>query len=118
MASRARLEWNGDALLERVADAARLSIDETTAETDADASSSHPWLNRSENLETHIETEAARRVGSRITGRIGYTRRSGFYGLFHDEGTTHEFARPTLRPSGDRTFPTLADKIARKLRGR
>jgi hypothetical protein len=116
MASRARLDWDGEGLLARVAEAARLSIDETTQETDDDASVSHPWVNRDGRLEANIVTARARRIGrSRLVGRIGYTKKQGFYGLFHDEGTTHEFARPTLRPAGDRSFPTLASKIRRRL---
>ena len=115
MASSARLDWNGEDLLFRVAEAARVSIDEVTAEADADASASHSWVDRTDQLEEEIVTEDAHMVGSRVVGRFGTTRRRGFYGLFHEEGTTHEFARPFLRPAADRTFPTLAEKIRRKL---
>lgn len=115
MTSRARLEWNGDNLLERVAEAARKSINETLTEADADASASHWWLNRTGNLEENIVTEDARVEGSRVIGRFGTTtmrrgRRTGWYGLFL------EYQTPFLRPAADRVFPTLAAKIARRLR--
>lgn len=114
MASRARLEWNGDDIIARVVEAARQAIDETLDEADAEASAAHWWRNRTGNLELKIVTEHARRVGSRVTGRFGTTtmkkgRRTGFYGLFL------EYKTPFLRPAADRTFPTLAAKIRRRL---
>jgi hypothetical protein len=117
MASRARLEWNGDALIDRLAEAARVSIDETLDEADAVATSSHMWVNRTDQLEEEIVTEKAVIVGVRVVGRFGTTQRRGFYGLFHEEGTVHEYARPFLRPAGDATFPMLASKIERNLHG-
>lgn len=115
MPSRARLEWNGDRLVEQLAEAARASIDETLGEADADASATHWWRNRTGNLEMNIVTEAAKVEGVRVLGRFGYTTmkrgaRTGWYGLFH------EYKLPTLRPAADRTFPTLASKIARRLK--
>lgn len=115
MTSRARLDWNGDKLIERVAEAARASIDETLAEADTDASASHWWLNRTSNLELNIVTEDAKVEGLRVSGRFGTTtmrrgRRTGWYGLFL------EYKTPFLRPAADRVFPTLAAKIARRLK--
>ena len=110
-----RLEWNGAELLTRVTEAARVSIDETLREADADASSSHFWVNRTGNLQGQIVTEAAKVEGFRVSGRFGTTERRGFYGLFHEEGTMREHATPFLRPAGDRTFPTLAAKIRARL---
>lgn len=115
MTSHARLDWNGDDLIARVAEAAREAIDETLAEADADASASHWWVNRTGNLESEIVTEDARVEGTRVAGRFGTTtmrrgRRTGWYGLFH------EYTTPFLRPAADRTFPTLAAKIARRLK--
>lgn len=114
MASKARLEWNGDKIIERVAEAARLAIDDTTEAADVDASASHWWKNRTGNLELNIVTQNARIVGSRVIGAFGYTtmkrgKRTGWYGLFH------EYKQPTLRPAADRVFPTLAARIRRRL---
>jgi hypothetical protein len=115
MANRASLVWNGDAVLARVTEAARVSIDETLREADLDATASHWWRNRTGNLELNIVTEPAKIVGPVISGRFGYTYsgkkgvRSGFYGLFL------EMKMPVLRPAADRTFPTLAAKIRARL---
>jgi hypothetical protein len=115
MPSRVKFDWNGDTIVQRVAEAARMAIDETLDEADADASSSHWWRNRTGNLEVNIVTERARRFGYHIRGRFGTTysgvkgHRSGFYGLFL------EYRTPFLRPAADRAFPTLAAKIRRRL---
>lgn len=116
MSSRARLDWNGDKLLARVAQAAADAIDETTKATDDDASMTHWWDNRTGYGERHIVTEPAHPVGDRIVGRVGATYsgqksvRSAFYLLFL------EYKFPWLRPAGDRQFPTLAARIRGRLR--
>jgi hypothetical protein len=115
MANRAHVEWNGEQLLARMREAARAAIDDVTAEAAADASVSHFWVNRTGMLESRIVTEDATVAGAHVTGRFGTTRTLGFYGLFHEEGTVHEFARPFLRPAGDRAFPTLAARIKEHL---
>lgn len=117
MANRASLVWNGDAVLARVAEAARVSIDETLREADADASSSHShwWRNRTGYGEAHILVEDAKVEGTRVSGRFGATYsgqkgvRSAFYLLFL------EYKTPWLRPAGDRNFPALAAKIRARL---
>lgn len=118
MTSKARLDWRGEELVAKVAKATRGAIDETLDEADADASNSHWWLNRSGNLELNIVTERAQilvsRGYTRVRGSFGYTtmkrgKRTGWYGLFH------EYRLPTLRPAADRTFPTLAARIRRRL---
>jgi len=114
MANRATLVWNGPAVLARVAEAARVSIDETLQAADADASASHWWQNRTGNLESDIVTEDAKIVGPIVSGRFGTTHggkgvRSGFYGLFL------EYRTPFLRPAADRNFPKLAAKIRARL---
>lgn len=115
MASRARLNWNGDKVTANLAEAARVAINETTQATDDDATSSHWWSNRTGYLERKILTEPARFEGNRVIGRVGATNsgqkgvRSAFYGLFL------ELKLPWLRPAGDRQFPTLAARIRRRL---
>lgn len=115
MANRARLDWNGDRVRARVVEASRVAINETLEEAAADASASHQWVSRTGQLEEEIVVEQAVVGGQRVTGAFGTTRRRGFYGLFHELGTIREFARPFLRPAADRAFPTLAEKIRRRL---
>jgi hypothetical protein len=116
MSSKAQLNWNGDRVRARLVVASRAAISETLQAADDDASQSHSWQTRKGQLEEEIVTTSVEVHGSRMRGFFGTTRRRGFYGLFHEEGTVHEFARPFLRPAADRTFPSLAGRIARKLR--
>lgn len=116
MPSRVSFEWNGDRILERVTEATRTAIDDTTQAADDVASTSHWWRNRTGYGEAHIVTEAAKVDGSTVRGTVGATYsgtkgvRSAFYLLFL------EYKTPFLRPAGDATFPTLADRIREKLK--
>jgi hypothetical protein len=124
----AGLEWNGDATIERVRAAAAAAVDDVVDETRDDARVTHPWredpkprtLKSGRRVNTHLErtiqSEHAAADDPNPTGRVGYTRRAGFVGLFHEEGTVHEHAYPTLRPAADRHFPTLAERIAERLK--
>lgn len=116
MPSTVRLEWNGDQLLERVTAAAREAVNETVDDARDDAAASHVWVNRTGQLEEEVVSEHADPADSNPTGRFGTTRRRGFYGLFHEEGTVREHATPFLRPAADRHFSTLAERIARRFR--
>lgn len=116
MPSRARLDWNGDQLISRVRSAARVGVNETVDAAADDARGTHEWANRTGQLEEEIVAEHADPAEPNPTARFGTTRRRGFYGLFHEEGTEHEFARPFLRPAADRQFPSLAARIRRRLR--
>jgi hypothetical protein len=128
MPSRARLEWKGAELLARVTEAARSAVNETVDETRDDALATHPWKDDPRErrlsaggplvdpkLELHIKSEHADPAAPNPKARVGYTRRSGFYGLFHELGTVHEHAFPTLRPAADRVFPTVFEKLRRRL---
>lgn len=116
MPSRATLNWDGDALLRRVRTAARVGVNETVDAARDDARVSHEWVSRRGQLEEEIVSEHADPADPNPTAFFGTTRRRGFYGLFHEEGTTSEFERPFLRPAADRTFPGLAARIRRRLR--
>ena len=116
MPSRAKVDWRGDTLLRRIRVAATEGVNETLEAAATDARSSHEWRNRTGQLEEEIVTEDAHDTDANPTGSFGTTRRRGFYGLFHEEGTEHEFARPFLRPAADRQFPSLAQRIRRRLR--
>jgi hypothetical protein len=122
MPSRARLDWRGDELVAKVRRAVEDSIDETVDAGRDDATETHPWhvdprfrrfrnIKRPINphLEDQIESEHVTPGSAVPTGRFGYTRRRGFYGLFL------EFKFPTIRPAGDRVFPTLPARIRRRL---
>ena len=110
-----RLDWRGDDLIRHLRDAARDAVNETVDEAAEDATASHEWVNRNMQLEEEIHVEHAVDGEPNPTAAFGTTRRRGFYGLFHEEGTVHEFARPFLRPAADRHFETLLEKIRRRL---
>lgn len=124
------LEWNGDALIARVEQAARDGVNDTVDAARDDAEATHPWKDDPRprrlrkdgplvdpKLELQIRSEHAAAGEANPTARFGYTRRKGFYGLFHEESTTHEHEFPTIRPAADRQFPTLSERIARRFRG-
>ena len=130
MPSRARLDWRGKDLIENMRAAARVSVNELVDEARDEAKATHDpmWVNRPTRwskeggqLEEEIGSEHADPASQRIggpnpVGRFGFARKRGFYGLFHEVGTVHEFAKPVLRPTADRIFPTLAARIRRRLR--
>jgi hypothetical protein len=116
MASSAKLTWRGDELVARLRRAARAAVDETVDAAADDARVSHEWLNRTLQLEEEIVAEHADPADPNPSASFGTTRRRGFYGLFHEEGTVHEYERPFLRPAADRWFPTLAHTIRRRFR--
>jgi hypothetical protein len=129
MPSRAKLEWHGDALIRRVRTAAAAAVNDTVDATRDDARESHPWKNderertlkSGRKVNTHLEREIASQRADPAepnpTGAVGYTRRKGFYGLFHEAGTVHEHTFPTIRPAADREFRSLASRIRRRLAG-
>jgi hypothetical protein len=105
-----RLEWRGDAVVERVMRAAQAAIDDTTDEAAKDAEGSHWWGARTGTLESQIVNEPARRFGLRAVGKFGSTAKQGFYGLFL------EHRQPFLRPAADRNFRDLARRIKERIR--
>lgn len=115
MPSRAGLTWRGPELIERVRTASRMAVNDTLDAARDDAAVSHEWVNRNNQLEEEIVSEHADPGDHNPSGLFGTTRRRGFYGLFHEEGTVHEYARPFLRPAADRNFPSLAARIRRRL---
>lgn len=117
-----------DAVVERVRGAAREGVNEIVDAARDDAEAVHPWKD-DPGLHTlksgrRVQTDLERQIQSRHadpkavnnpTASFGTTERRGFYGLFHELGTKHEFERPFLRPAADRQFPRLADVIREKL---
>lgn len=129
MPSRARLDWQGQRYAEEVRAAARLAVNETVDVARDDAKDTHEpmwrntptkWSKEGGQLEEEIVSRHADPASQKVrgpdpVGSFGFARKRGFYGLFHEEGTVHEFAKPVLRPTADRVFPTLAERIRRRL---
>lgn len=109
------LQWNGDELVRQVEEAARRAVDATVDAAADEAERSHVWQNRTRQLEEEIRAEHAAPDDPNPTARFGTTERRGFVGLFHEEGTVHEFERPFLRPAADITFPSLASRVREEL---
>lgn len=109
MGSSAWIDWNGDAVIERVRKAAVTAVNETVDEAADDARVSHWWRNRTGQLEEELVSEHAKPGDANPTAKFGTTQRRGFYGLFH------EYQTPFLRPAADRHFGGLASKIRRRL---
>ena len=134
MPSRARLDWRGEQLAARMRGAARASVNELVDEARDEAKATHDpmWINRPTRwskeggqLEEEIGSEHAGQEtlnvqGPNPVGRFGFGRKRGFYGLFHEVGTVHEFAKPVLRPVADAVFKTLDDpqELARRIKRR
>ena len=121
--------WNGDQLLDKIEKAAVAAINETADAGRDDARASHPWkidpkprkLKSGRRVDTHLEHQiesehaAAVAADGHARAHFGYTRRAGFVGLFHEEGTVHEHAYPTIRPAADRQAPTFIERLRRRL---
>lgn len=97
------VDWRAQQIVERLLEAAREAIDETTAAAaqQAAVAASH----RTGRLAEETISEPAVVEGGKARGKFGSTRRRGFYGLFLER------RRPFLRPAADAVFPTLARRI-------
>jgi len=118
--SKVTFEWHGERLVERVEHAAHAAVNDTVDEARDDAKATHTWNPSTRflsDLETQIVSEHAE-PGPNPTAAFGYTRRKGFYGLFHEESTVHEHEYPALSPAADRAFSKekLVAKIKEKLK--
>jgi hypothetical protein len=120
--------WHGDEFLRRVERETVQAVSETLTAAVDDAKTTHPWredpklrtLKSGRRVDTHLQKQIKRgRVSisadGHVTGSFGYTKRVGFVGLFHEEGTVHEHAFPTIRPAADRQSPTFPDRLKRRL---
>jgi hypothetical protein len=114
MPARSQFDWNGDDFIQHVEQAAREAINETVDAARDDAALSHEWVNRTMQLEEEIVSEHADPDARNPSAKFGTTRRRGFVGLFHEEGTVHEYERPFIRPAADRQFPTFVERIRRR----
>lgn len=108
--ARLKLDWQGDKVVERVLNATRESVDESTEEAARVAAGSHWWRSRTGNLDSQIVNEPAVRTGNTaVKGRFGSTRDKGFYGLFLERRNAF------LRPAADSVFPRLVARIRSRL---
>ncbi len=104
-------EWNGEALKKRLAEAARLAIDETTASCVA------PAMGRV-HVKTHIlqgsiKFRPAAMEGDTIVGRWGSFDVN--YALWQ-EILPEPRGRAYLRPAADAEYPRLAARIRARLK--
>jgi hypothetical protein len=128
MPSKMRSDWNGDDLIAKIENATREAVNETVDAARDDARLTHPWqddprertLKSGRKVDTHLErqiqSEHAHPDDPNPSGAFGYTRQKGFYGLFHEDGTVHEHAFPTIRPAADRQFPLFLERLRRRLK--
>lgn len=129
MPARKRFEWRGDELLAQIEEAARDAVNETVDAARDDARARHTWrsdprrrrLRRggplvNPDLEKQIVSEHAAAGEPNPSGSFGYTRKKGFYGVFHEEGTVREHDYPAIRPAADREFPTFVARLRRRLK--
>jgi hypothetical protein len=128
VAAKKHFGWDGDAFIRRVTRETAEAVSETVNAAVDDAKTTHPWhedpephtLKSGRKVDTHLDRQirSARvfiTADGHVVGAFGYTSRKGFYGLFHEEGTVHEHAFPTIRPAADRNFPTFPDRLKRRL---
>jgi hypothetical protein len=104
------LDWRGGDVAQRVADAARKGVDETTAAAVIHAKQNHPWQNVTGTAEGSIQMRPAEadEDGS-IRGEWGSYGVDYFLHL--ELGTVNMPARPALRPAADAEYPNLAARI-------
>ena len=101
------IEWHGDKLLKRLAEAQRLGIDTTTAAAVAPAKRFVRVKTRI--LQGSIQTRQAVREGGRWVGRWGSFDVN--YALWQEIGTARMSAQPYLRPAAEIEYPKLAGRI-------
>jgi len=102
--SQARIDWRGREVADRVMEAAREAIDETTA-----AAAAAVVAPRDRGiLADNIVTRPARRRRHVITGGFGSAKRA-YWGLFQ------EYRRPFLRPAADSEFPKVVARLRSRL---
>lgn len=112
--------WQGDEVIDKITQATKEAIDETTKAAAEEAKGSrldlpphsaagHPWYGVTARVENEVSSEPAKVEGSQVVGRFGATKKRGDYGLMLER------LNPYLRPVADREFPGLAKRIADRL---
>ena len=138
------VQWNGDALLDIIAQAAIEASDETNGLIDAQAKGDAPWITGT--LRRGIKVIPAKRVSQFLVSstvgvfdvvyalaiEIGFPHGAVFNVKAHTrtrKGNTHSVrahkriidprkGSPFLRPAYDRYAPTLGQRMAKRLKGK
>lgn len=103
-----KLTWHGDAIKQRLQEAQRLAIDETTASCVGPAKDRVRVKTRI--LQGSIQFRPATREGSRTVGRWGSFDVN--YALWQEITTfAHAGHQPYLRPAAEEEYPKLAARV-------
>lgn len=98
--------WRGAEISAAMRERTRVAIDETLELTAQEIVKGRWWeSHRASGLVSEVKVEEARIRGPIVSGKVGTTKRRGFYGLFLER------EKPFIRPAGDKVFPTLALRL-------
>lgn len=104
-----KLNWRGPEISAKLREAAKVAIDQTTAEAVEHAKSNHPWKNETGTLEGSLQMRPAVVEGETVRGKWGSF--TVVYAIYQELGTSKMPARPYLRPAADATYGKLAGRI-------
>lgn len=99
--------WEGDEVVEKIEQATRLAIDQTTGAAVIQAKNNHPWQNRTGTLEGSYEMRPAVSDGKTVKGKWGS------FDVKYAAPVEKDF--PALRPAADVEYPKLAERIRANL---
>lgn len=109
-----RLYWLGDKLKERVVEAAKAAIDETTEEAADYARTHHPgWHTVTGTAEGSIGTNSARELKGKIRGNVTGGDGEAFYLMILEVKNG-----AALRTAADVVFPRVQERLASEFRRR
>lgn len=109
----AKINWRGTEIADKVAAAAALAVDQTTANATNHAKQNHPWKNVTGTLEGSLQMRPAIKEGDHLVGQWGSFAVN--YAIYLELGTRYMHPYPYLRPAADATYPDLARRIRENL---
>lgn len=108
------LDWKGEEVKKKVADAVMFGINKTMEDCVVYAKNNHPWMYRTGKLERSVKiAQFAQKVGNGFSGIWGSV--ATLYAIFLELGTSRMRPFPFLRPSADVNYKHLTGHIASKL---